>query len=151
MCVIVDTNVASKVFSGPPNKDFAPLLKWLNCQSGCLIYGGTLEAELRKVESVRRFIVRLSQVGRAILVPEDEVTNEQIAVDSLSLCQSNDSHIIALARVSGARTLCSHDAALHTDFKNPKLISKPRGSVYQNAAHVKLLRHTKSCPRHKQK
>lgn len=151
MCVIVDTNLASKVFSGPPNKDFVPLLKWLTAQNGCLVYGGTLAAELEEVAAVRRLLRVLLQAGRALLIPENEVTDEQVVVDNLSLCQSNDSHIIALARVSGARTLCSHDAALHTDFKNPKLIAKPRGSVYQNAAHVKLLRHTTSCPRHKKK
>ena len=77
-----------------------------------------------------------------------EVVNaEESLVVSTGLCVSDDPHIIALARVSGARTLCSNDNNLHTDFKNQRLLSHPRGGVYQNANHGHLLRHTRSCPR----
>ena len=42
------------------------------------------------------------------------------------VCCSNDSHIVALAIVSGARVVVSRDQALAEDFTNPKLL-KPKG------------------------
>jgi hypothetical protein len=60
--------------------------------------------------------------------------------------RSNDPHVIALARASGARTLCSRDRELHKDFKNPALVNDPRGSVYQSPSHRHLLGHTSGCP-----
>jgi len=149
--VIVDTNLASLVFGSPPDSDFVPVVEWLTRKDGCLVYGGRLVDELWRIESARRFVRTLQQAGRANLIDRAEVEVEEINVKRANLCQSNDLHVIALALVSGARTLCSRDAALHKDFKNPKLISKPRGSVYQNAGHQRLLRHTSSCRRGKKK
>ncbi len=66
------------------------------------------------------------------------------------LCKSNDGHIIALAIVSGARTLCSNNKRkkhLFADFTNKALIDDPRGGVYQNPSHRHLLAHTPSCKR----
>jgi hypothetical protein len=54
--------------------------------------------------------------------------------------KSDDPHIIALAKVSGARLLCSKDQNLHTDFGNRVFIDKPRGNIYQNQSHAKLLK-----------
>jgi len=61
------------------------------------------------------------------------------------LCESNDCHVIGLALASGARTLCTHDKALQRDFRNPTIVSKPRGSIYLRPAHAELLRHGSSC------
>ena len=43
---------------------------------------------------------------------------------------SNDFHIIALAQLAGARMLYSRDRELHQDFRNSKLVDRPRGKVY---------------------
>ncbi len=156
MCIIVDANLASLVFAPQPCDDLAPVLHWLSDpdKDGCLVYGGRLGRELTQVAQVSRYLRTLLQAGRARLIP-DSVTSEEEVVMANSglggLCVSNDMHVIALARVSGARTLCSHDQALHTDFKNPHLISKPRGSIYQAADHRRLLRHTASCGRRRGK
>ena len=45
-------------------------------------------------------------------------------------CRSNDTHVIALAQISGARLLYSNDKDLHVDFKNKRLIDEPRGKIY---------------------
>ena len=45
-------------------------------------------------------------------------------------CVSDDQHIIALAQISGARLLYSHDGDLQEDFRNKELIDRPRGKVY---------------------
>lgn len=44
--------------------------------------------------------------------------------------RSNDEHVLALALVSGARLLVAHDRRLRRDFRNPSIISGPRGNVY---------------------
>jgi hypothetical protein len=151
VCVVVAANLASIIFRVPPDNDFIPVLEWFTQKGGCLVYGGKLADELWRIESARRFVRVLQQAGRAILIEKAKLEIEEMNLSRAKLCQSNDLHVIALARVSGARTLCSHDTVLHKDFKNPRLISKPRGSVYQNARHKRLLRHTSSCQRGKKK
>ncbi|MDM8549089.1 hypothetical protein QUF72_03380 [Desulfobacterales bacterium HSG2] len=98
-----------------------------------------------KLTDARRYLRVLNQAGRAIRIPDESIYAEEKRIKDM--CRSDDPHIIALARVSGVRTLCSHDKTLHKDFKNRELISDPRGSVYQNPEHMALLRHTRSCPR----
>lgn len=145
MCLIVDANLAGIVFSSPPHPDFVPVLDWLEKRDGCLIVGGRLGAELVHGEKARRFLLALLRAGRAKRVPDEQVAAEEAAVLGTGHCHSNDGHVIALARISGARTLCTHDKTLQKDFRNPRLISKPRGSIYQRKAHTRLLRHTVSC------
>ena len=122
-------------------------MEWLTKKDGCLVYGGRLADELRRIDNARRLVLVLQRAGRARLIDKYELEVEEMNLKRTGLCQSDDLHVIALARVSGARTLCSKDAHLCRDFKNHKLISNPRGSVYRTAtkAHKKLLRHTSSC------
>lgn len=147
MCVIVDANVASKVFSGTPPEEYGPLRRWLDDpeQDGCLVYGGQLGRELQKVGEARRYVVALLRAGRARLIPD--VTVDPEAERVAELCESNDGHVIALARVSGARTLCTEDQTLWRDFNNKALINNPRGKIYRQARHSHLLRHSRSCGR----
>lgn len=144
MCLIVDANLAGLVFGSPPHPDFVPVLDWLQQRDGCLVVGGHLADELGRLEKARRFVLQLLRAGIALQVPTAEVAREEAEVAATGFCESNDSHVVALARVSGARTLCTHDRALQRDFRNAQLIAKPRGSVYQRPAHGKLLRHTPS-------
>jgi hypothetical protein len=145
MCLIVDANRASLVFGDDP--DFGPVRDWLQQRDGILIVGGHLAAELSRVEKARRFVVQLQRAGIARQVPAADVAREEAVVRETGLCQSNDSHVVALARVSGARTLCSEDRDLWSDFQNQHLVSKPRGKIYRNSEHAHLLRHTASCGR----
>ena len=87
---------------------------------------------------------QLDQAGRAKAIPDAAVDARmnQVAPN----CVSDDPHIIALALESGARLLCSHDQALHSDFTNPTLINNQRGHVYQDATHAHLIRaHCRGC------
>ncbi len=150
MCLIVDANLAAVVFGDPPSDDFLPLIDWLTNanKDGKIVVGGQLAREVDRVNAARRFVKVLLQAGRARRIPEN-ITEREIGVVA-DLCDSNDPHVIALARVSGARVLCSHDKTLHRDFTNLVLISNPKGHIYQNAKHVRLLRlygHTKACHR----
>ena len=149
MCVIVDANVAALVFREKPDPDFAPVLDWLSSPrtKGCVVYGGHLEEELTKRRDTRVRLLTLSRTGRAILCSRERVDEAERWAKATGLCRSDDSHVIALARVSGARTLCSRDRDLHADFKNKTLVDNPRGAIYQNPSHRRHLRHTRSCGR----
>ena len=82
---------------------------------------------------------------RLILKPDIE-REEQILL-GLEQRQSNDDHILALARASGARLLFSRDADLAQDFKNRIFLNEPRGSVYKKRAHAHLLRSAACTPK----
>ena len=44
--------------------------------------------------------------------------------------RSNDTHVLALARVSGARLLFTNDDDLKRDFANPDIIPGTPGQIY---------------------
>lgn len=149
MCIIIDANLAFCIFTPVPEDEFRPVFDWLHApdKNGCVVYGGKLYEELSSRTESRRYLLRLAQAGRARLIPEGILQPEEEELTRGGHCQSNDPHVIALARVSEAGTLCSHDRALHQDFRNSELISNPRGRVYQNATHTKLLCHDPCCRR----
>lgn len=139
MCLIVDANVANQICQADVSEDSQPVVKWIEEKGGRIVYGGKLTAELSVSGEVRRWLSRLVQAGRAFRVLDDDVNAEIELLETSGECTSNDAHILALARLSGARVLYSNDQALHADFTNPNLIS-PRGRVYQRRTHEHLLR-----------
>ena len=147
MCIIIDANFAPQVFTAKPSTDGHPVRTWLadSSKDGFLIFGGRLGRELLKRGESRGYLAELLRAGRAGLIPDAAVEKEETRLKNVAPLQSNDPHVLSLARVSGARTLCSHDHHLQADFKNPALVSAPKGSIYQVAAHAHLLRHTSSC------
>lgn len=147
MCVIIDADVAALVFRDPPDPDFLPVSMWLRrpLADGVLAYGGPLTKQLFRVARAQVAILELDRSGRATRFPDAPIGAEERRLKAAKRCKSNDPHVIALAVVSGARTLCSRDADLHEDFKNRELIDG--GRVYQNASHDGLLGHTASCRR----
>lgn len=145
MCIIVDANLSGDVFKQDPPEAYRPIIDWLKGPKGHLVYGGKLAHELQKREDTNRYLKGLLQAGRASLISDDRLNIEQEQLASSGLLRSDDPHVIALARVSGARTLCSQDKLLARDFTNQRLIAQPRGKVYKRAEHEHLLRHTSSC------
>ena len=145
MCAIVDANVAGRFFSKPPDPELLPLWKWIDDGKSILVVWGRLRDELEAIGRAAEQIRIWAQAGLVGLVPNEEVEAETASVAGTGLCVSDDEHVIALARASGARLLCSEDQLLHADFRNRELISGPRGAVYQNATHAHLLRHRQGC------
>ena len=145
MCAIVDANVAGRFFSRPPDPEFLPLWKCIDDGKSILVVGGRLRDELEAIGRAAEQIRIWAQAGLVGFVAPEEVEAETASVADTGLCVSDDEHVIALARASGARLLCSEDQLLHADFRNRKLISSPRGAVYQNATHTHLLRHRQGC------
>jgi hypothetical protein len=144
MCVIVDANRASLVF-GPPHEDYRPILDWLD-RGGMIVFGAKLARELDRVDAARRYLRVLVQAGRAYQAPKGTVESEQAAISATSAIRSDDPHVLALARVTGTRLLCTNDERLIADFKDKKWIDRPRGKIYRTKAHFRLLGHTSGCP-----
>ena len=142
MCVIVDANMASKFFDRDP--EMLPLWNWIGNRKAVLVVGGKLLDELYQVNLAADQIQAWLKAGLAHLEPSENIDAEEPRIRGR--CQSDDPHVIALALASDARLLCSSDQDLHADFRNPALISNPRGAIYQNASHRHLLRHAGRCP-----
>lgn len=143
MCVIIDADIARRVFCSPTPDEFAPLMSWLIKKNGRITYGGLNGKQLKRIRLARETIQEWKRTGIAWEV--DGVDAEQIYVENQLVLESNDAHIIALARKGGARVLCSKDQDLHKDFKNIELVPFPRGKIYQNATHSRVLGHTSAC------
>lgn len=139
MCLIVDNNVIRDVIASQRSPAFAPIKQAIYAGQAVLVYGGKLKIEYVKNRNVAEELMALDRRGLARQISDGLVDKETTAVKALSICISDDPHVIALARVSGARLLCSLDQNLHSDFGNKKLIDNPRGSVYQNVSHAPLI------------
>lgn len=143
MCIIIDANCGSDF--NPISKDAIPVYEWLT-RGGRMASGGKLKVELLKC-GFRKLYAQLRLAGRIVEYAEQRLSEEVDNIEKGAKLKSNDIHIIALARVSGARLLFSRDGALHKDFRNPKIIAAPRGKVYQRnkPAHTRLLARAPEC------
>lgn len=147
MCVIVDADVASMVFRSPPDLEFAPVMAWIAHRDGALVHGGHLTTELKNAGVRMDLLMELQRAGRAFFYPDGKLEPYKRLLKDTGQVRSNDVHILALARASGARVLCTRDAELTADFKNHVLIFTPRGKVYRNHTHKPKLRHSSGCAR----
>jgi hypothetical protein len=143
VCLIVDANVAPKflVQSGA-------IVDWLFGERGSprLVAAGKLQEELATNDGVRRQLVALDRAGRLRRADAERLRKEEQRLRTSATCASNDLHVLALAIVSGTRTLATDDNALAADFRNKQIIDGPRGSIYRDPEkHGRLLRHTSSC------
>lgn len=145
MCIIIDANVAARIFAVPCEDDFAPLWDWIENKNGRMVFGGKHAAELRKVGRAARRLTELWRAGLALEVNKSDITREEKKLPKAPVRRSDDSHVLALARASGARILCTGDGNLEADFKNLKLVPSPRGKIYKNANHKRLLGHNNIC------
>ncbi len=143
MCIIIDANIAPKIFSNPYQVNFRPIFDWCEKRDGCIVYGGKLKTELFQCDITKRFLKTYFDAGRAFEEKDEVIKNEEDKLDK-SKIKSNDSHIIALARVTKVILLCTKDEKLIKDFKNKDLIN-PIGKIYKNKNHRRLLGHSAGC------
>jgi choline dehydrogenase-like flavoprotein len=139
MCIVIDANAASDVANGTDAAK--PILNKMAKGNLRVVAGAKLKRELLRT-NFRGIYRQMVLAGRLIEFEEATVTAEEIVVRAAG-CRSDDPHVLALARVSGARILFSRDQRLHTDFKNEEII-RPKGSVYQDSSHQHLL-HEDAC------
>ncbi len=138
MCVIVDANCVGEMFGTSPSRAGKQLLNWIDRRgsrprAGRLVFGADLAAEIDHI-GFGRWLQEALQAGNAISfekgAKKELIDKKRKKLKQDDSCKSNDEHIIALAQVSGARLLYSADRDLHQDFRNQKLLSKPRGNVF---------------------
>lgn len=151
MCAIVDNNVRSEVFGDTQTEAGKSFLDSLGPKRQ-LVVGGKLLQELYGYENFRRWLSVALGAGQARRVDEERVNGETASLQNQAQCRSNDEHIIALARISGARLLFTNDLDLQKDFKDQHLINSPRGAIYTTGrsksitpTHKKLLKRTDLC------
>lgn len=129
MCAIVDANTANEIFGTKRSEAGSKFFDWLNTGTGILIAGGKLLDELNKTKC-REWARQAMLSGKIILESRQVVEDQTAKLYNENACKSNDHHVIALAQISGARLLYTNDNDLQEDFKNKKLIDKPRGRIY---------------------
>lgn len=145
MCIIIDANRCHRMHS-PGDETFAPIYDWIKGRDGKLVYGGKLARELQLNEKTKRLLRQWTMAGKALSFPDEDLKPEETRLIDGGLLRSDDPHCLALAIVSGARTIWTEDRNLRSDFTNPSVISSPRGKVYALPRHSHLLRHTQGCP-----
>ena len=139
MCAIVDTDVWGQVFGDNPSEAGIFFRAWLN-RRGRLAVGGLLYEELSVNQSFKKWAAVAFTFGRGRRIPDDQVNAELTVLRRQGGYGSTDPHILALARVSGARLLFSNDGRLHEDFRNRDIIGDGvRGRVYRTVEPENLL------------
>ena len=151
MCLIIDANLTAQVFAATPNPNFVPVLDWLSSRDGLMVYGGKNYDELKRVGRAAIFIQQLARAGHALQFRKESIEAEEKVVAQFNLMRSDDPHVIALARISGARVVCTDDVALIDDFKNTRLVPSPKGKVYRRKNHQNVLGHSKGCRGYKKR
>ena len=151
MCAIIDANVRDQVFGErrPPAADY--LFNWLNNnkRGAKLIVGGKLLQELSKSKAFNTWLQTALLFGRAQTIPDEEVEAATKNLQAQQICRSDDQHVLALARVSGARLLYTNDRDLQKDFTNRKIhggnVYSTLGSQNVTRTHKNLLRRSGLC------
>jgi len=158
MCLIVDNCVAHKYLTQPNE-----VRNWLDADVGSprLVIGGGLRRELVQNARVQEYLLQLSQNGKLRSFSDSKVDARAQELRAMGLCVSNDQDVLALAAISGARTLATDDGNLMTDFRNPRILDQSsQGRIYSTPKinrssagavgarpkrHRHLLSHTPSC------
>ena len=150
MCAIVDANVAHEVFSSDRPEAGVKFFNWIKTR-GRLVVSGKLLEELNQTPA-RRWVRQALIAGLIRGVGESEVNVRTEELRNEGKCRSDDPHVLALAKISGARLLYSNDKDLHQDFKDKNLIDNPRGRVYStlesknfSVSHSRLLKKRDLC------
>ena len=155
MCAILDANLIGEVFKADPEPAAGQFFNWMYSHQCRLVVGGELRRELEQVENFVEWADDAALDGR-LRVEDDQAVDELARkLNDADDCVSNDEHVIALARVSGARLLFSRDEDLREDFRNASLL-QPRGKLLplgdtRNAMRQRqmLLNAPDLCPRYR--
>ena len=142
MCVIIDMNVWPAFCADPAAAALSEVDRWLTSGKGRVVYGGTKYGEeLAQVAAAVQLLFGYAQAGTAKKYPDGPIDTDAARLEKDAETESNDHHILALARASGARILCTGDRALMSDFTNRRLVPTPRGRVFPGDGHRFRLDH----------
>ena len=143
MCAIVDANVSSQVFGDVPSPAGRHFLDWLTPgRGGKLILGGKLLEELGVLRKFQLWLQTARESGTAKIFEGEPLRSRIEYLEVRGLCNSNDTHVIALAQLGGARILFTEDLTLRSDFRRiiHGEIYDTRNSANVTSTHRRLLR-----------
>ena len=86
--------------------------------------------ELGRNAGFVRWIRTAQRAGRARRISDEDVDAQTDALRTQGICRSDDEHVIALARLSGARLLFTNDNALQDDFRDRQIVRGTQGRIY---------------------
>ena len=131
MCAIIDASVLATYCANPKAAGFGEVDRWLTSRNGRIVYGGTKYGkELERVDAARQLFAGYARAGKAKLLDNDRIDADAAWIAANQRIKSDDEHILALARVSGARVLCTSDGDLVSDFTDTALVPTPKGRVF---------------------
>lgn len=148
MCLIVDACVVTEIFPRAPtprHPDAVPVIEWLAKEGGRIAVCKKLIAEIIKFDAGKRWLAELARAGRICQACENDVMAIQEQLKENGVCQSNDTHVLAIALSTGARVLYTRDINLISDFRNKNIVRRPRGKVYSSKSHIHVLRDGPRC------
>jgi len=99
MCLIIDANIASLVFSVKPHEDFRPIWDALQNGRAVAVHGGHLTNEYMRLAKIRRLLIELGRRGVLRKIEDGPVITATTAFAEQAI-QSDDPHILGLAKVS---------------------------------------------------
>ena len=142
MCVIIDANQLGD-FVNITSPGMTLLREWVE-NRGKVVYStsGKYAREIRRHDRARKKLEEYVRRGNAKIFDGETCENAAREFDNYDI-NSNDAHILGLAKVAGATLLCTDDRMLMRDFKEH--ISN--GKVYppRRADQEKVLRE-RTCP-----
>ncbi|HVF83228.1 MAG TPA: hypothetical protein VM913_03535 [Sphingomicrobium sp.] len=125
MCIIIDACCANFLENAhlPQGR---LVLDWIKA-GGKVISGGKLEKELRGTK-LQALLVQWKASGRLISADSEILPIQEAAIDRDAI-NSNDLHVLALAKASGARVVVTRDRTLMQDLKKSGQVA-PAGKIY---------------------
>ena len=140
MCMVLDTSMHG-LYLSKDNLDMKPIRKWLRV-AGRLVYSDHEKIKKEMKGKIIQTFHELIKAGRVKKIPKEDVDKQMKSIQNNKYnLKSNDLHVLALVKASGAKILCTSDSKLQGDFK--KLFKK--GHIYKNKNHKHLL-HKNTCP-----
>lgn len=120
MCAILDANSIHEVFGNTRSEAGKDFYRWISRGGTPLVAGGKLLEELNVNSNFQQWYGQA--VGRRLAISttaENDIDIESIIEDltQQDIYASDDYHILALAKVTGARLLYTQDKKLRSDFK----------------------------------
>ena len=131
MCAIVDASGANDVFGEDRPETGIAFFDWIS-DHGRILTGGKLTTEIRK--SCPRFIEWAEEAERTrklINVNPSRIHAEigEVIKRKRRGPRLNDAHVLAIARLGGARLLYANDKSLLENFVDSHLVSRPQGDT----------------------
>ncbi len=150
MCIIIDTNCFSSVFSrtSASHSEFAPVLEWILCGHGKAVFGGSkYRQELNSAKHYLKIFRLLDTFNRLIKVDDNKVDAEQTRVEGIITHPDfDDPHLAAIVIVSRCKLICSVDTRSIPHITNRVLYNKQSVPKYYTGLRNRSLLCDKNIP-----